>query len=255
MRDRRSILIAVGGVTGGVLVLAALVVLLLAPRLGLPGAGGASPTPGPRWAAAAAAPVPAVDPPAGSGVAGLVSADWSARTSAATGIPQRALEAYAGVALLKARDNPECRIGWNTLAAIGAAESDHGRHGGSTIGSDGTATPPIYGVALDGNGTALIPDSDGGAIDGDPTSDRAVGPMQLIPQTWRNWHIDGNSDNVEDPQNIDDATFATANYLCHAASALDTESGWRTAISAYNSAPSYLAIVARFGTAYAADAG
>ncbi|HEY4267663.1 MAG TPA: lytic murein transglycosylase, partial [Galbitalea sp.] len=140
-----------------------------------------------------------------------------------------------------------------TLAGIGKVESDHGRHGGSSIGPDGTVTPPVYGPALDGNGTALIPDSDGGTIDGDAAADRAVGPMQLIPQTWRNWHIDGNGDGVEDPQNIDDAVMATTNYLCRASTALDTEKGWRGAIAAYNSADSYLAKVARVAVAYNRD--
>jgi membrane-bound lytic murein transglycosylase B len=74
--------------------------------------------------------------------------------------------------------------------------------------------------------------------------------MQLIPQTWRNWHTDGNGDGVEDPQNIDDAVMATTNYLCRASTALDTEAGWRAAISAYNSTDAYLRSVARAGVAY-----
>ena len=78
----------------------------------------------------------------------------------------------------------------------------------------GNAVPPIFGIALDGGNTAEITDTDDGAIDGDAEFDRAVGPMQLIPQTWRNWHIDGGGDGVEDPQNIDDAALAAANYLC-----------------------------------------
>ena len=66
-------------------------------------------------------------------------------------------------------------------------------------------------------------------IDGDPDIDRAVGPMQLIPQTWRNWHVDGGADGVEDPQNIDDAATAAANYLCRSSIGMDTEAGWRAA--------------------------
>ncbi len=100
---------------------------------------------------------------------------------------------------------------------------------------------------------ALIPDSDGGAIDQDAAADRAVGPMQLITQTWRNWHADGNGDGIQDPQNIDDAVMATTNYLCRASSALDTQTGWRAAISAYNSAGSYIGKVARVAVAYNAD--
>jgi membrane-bound lytic murein transglycosylase B len=151
---------------------------------------------------------------------------------------------------VKAEQMPECGISWSTLAAVGRIESDHGRHGGSSLDANGTAVPGIFGVALDGVTTASIPDSDDGAIDGDPEHDRAVGPMQLIPQTWRNWHTDGGGDGVEDPQNIDDAAAAAANYLCRSSIAMDTEDGWRAAISAYNSSESYLRKVAAAGVQY-----
>ncbi len=84
--------------------------------------------------------------------------------------------------------------------------------------------------------------------------DRAVGPFQLIPQTWRNWHTDGNGDGVEDPHNFDDAAMAATNYLCRASSPQDTEEGWRAAITAYNSAGGYLDAVASRAAAYAAAA-
>jgi membrane-bound lytic murein transglycosylase B len=186
----------------------------------------------------------------GSGVAGLIDPAWLASTSASTGIPERALAAYAGVAVAKSRQMPQCELSWNTLAAIGYVESRHGTHDGSSVGPDGTVTPGIFGVALDGGSTEVITDSDDGAIDGDAESDRAVGPMQLIPQTWRNWHVDANGDGVEDPQNIDDATFATANYLCRATSTMGTEAGWRAGIAAYNSAPAYITAVANAATDY-----
>ena len=143
-----------------------------------------------------------------------MDADWAEQTAAATGIPVRALVAYAGAAIFKADQMPECRISWSTLAGVGAIESDHGRHDGSSLDAGGNAVPPIFGIALDGGNTAEITDTDDGEIDGDTDFDRAVGPMQLIPQTWRNWHIDGGGDGVEDPQNIDDAAVAAANYLC-----------------------------------------
>jgi hypothetical protein len=47
--------------------------------------------------------------------------------------------------------------------------------------------------------------------------------------------------------------MATTNYLCRASSALDTQTGWRAAISAYNSAGSYIGKVARVAVAYNAD--
>ena len=184
------------------------------------------------------------------GVAGLVDPEWLRLTAERTDIPERALAAYAGVALAKAEGMPTCGLAWNTLAAIGYAESRHGTHDGSTVADDGAVTPAIFGVALAGGDTANVPDSDGGTIDGDPEFDRAVGPMQLIPQTWRNWHTDASGDAVEDPQNIDDATMATANYLCRASGDMTTESGWRAGVSAYNSAESYLRAVASAAEQY-----
>jgi len=188
--------------------------------------------------------------PAVPGVSGLVDPTWLSDTAASTGIPARALAAYAGVALTKNDQMPGCGLGWNTLAAIGWAESRHGTHGGSIIGPDGTVTPAIIGIALDGASTEVITDSDNGAIDGDTEHDRAVGPMQLIPQTWANWHVDANGDGVEDPQNIDDATTAAANYLCRSSGDMTTEDGWRDGVSAYNSAPAYIAKVAQAATDY-----
>jgi membrane-bound lytic murein transglycosylase B len=202
-----------------------------------------------RWGPPAAAPVSAAVP--GEGTPGLLDADWLADTSAATGIPPRALAAYAAVAMAKSDTMPSCGLSWNTLAAIGYVESRHGTHGGSVIGADGTVSPGIFGISLDGTSTDNVPDSDGGTIDGDPNSDRAVGPMQLIPQTWRNWHADANNDGVEDPQNIDDATMATAYYLCRASPIMNTEEGWRAGIAAYNSAPAYITAVANAATEYA----
>jgi membrane-bound lytic murein transglycosylase B len=249
MRGRGRILLGVlVGVAGVVAI--ALVVWIAVARPGGVGLPGAAPEPpAPRWVPPASVPVAAATP-GPNGIAGLPDPVWVADTARRTGIPERALVAYAGAAMAKAQQMPSCRLSWNTLAGIGRVESDHGRHGGSSIGPDGTVTPPIYGPALDGNGVALIPDSDGGAIDGDPDADRAAGPMQLIPQTWRNWHTDGNADGKEDPQNMEDAVMAAANYLCRSATALDTEAGWRKAITAYNDATTYIDAVARAADAY-----
>ena len=244
--------IAVAALVGTALVVVA-IVLVLAPRGGiLPSAVDPRPEgPAPSWAPPDDPPVAAATP-TGPGVAGLVDPDWLSTTSEATGIPERALAAYAGAVLVKGQQMPECGLSWNTLAGVGATESDHGRHGGSSVGDDGTVTPPIYGPPLDGGeGVEHIPDSDGGAIDGDATVDRASGPFQLIPQTWRNWHVDGSGDGVEDPQNIQDAAVAAANYLCRVSIAIDTEEGWIAAVSGFNSPPSYRDTVARFAVRYA----
>ncbi|HTL40296.1 MAG TPA: lytic transglycosylase domain-containing protein [Pseudolysinimonas sp.] len=237
----------IGGALG-LFVVGALVLVLFAPIPTVPPSAPQPAQSAPTWAAAGPAPRAAADP--GAGIQTWADADWAAQMAAATGIPVRALVAYAGAAMVKAEQMPECGLSWTTLAGVGAVESDHGRFGGSSLDAGGTAVPGIFGIALDGVTTAHVPDSDDGAIDGDPDADRAVGPMQLIPQTWRNWHVDGGADGVEDPQNIDDAATAAANYLCRSSIDMDTEQGWRAAISAYNSSNEYLAKVAATATAY-----
>src|SRR5690606_34420851 len=97
-----------------------------------------------------------------------VDPDWVQGVAAATGIPPAALTAYAQAAVATGNVFEECGIGWNTIAAVGLVGSDHGRHGGASIATSGRVEPLIFGVALDGNGTALILDTDGGAIDSDP---------------------------------------------------------------------------------------
>ncbi len=203
---------------------------------------------------ATSAPVVGATVPVGPGVSGLADAKWLAKTADRTGIPLRALASYSGVAITIAQANPTCGIGWNTLAAIGEIESRHGTIFGGAITANGDAVPAIFGVSLDGTSTAHIPDSDGGAIDGDPNGDRAVGPMQLIPEAWRNWHADGNGDGVENPQNLDDATLAAGHYLCRAGGNLATEKGWRAAVLAYNNSDQYLNDVVRYATGYASAA-
>jgi membrane-bound lytic murein transglycosylase B len=195
---------------------------------------------------------PGGTPGALPGLPGLADVAWATRVATETNISLRAIQAYAGVAIAKQNENPGCHLGWNTLAAIGSVESGNGTHGGSSVGPDGLVSPPIFGPDLDGNGFNTVPDSDAGAIDGDATGDRAVGPMQLIPEAWRNWGTDGNADGVADPQNIDDATLATANYLCYAGGDLGTDTGWKKAVAAYNDAGSYALKVSQAANRFAA---
>jgi membrane-bound lytic murein transglycosylase B len=250
----RRRLLAITAVMVGAVVLAVAVAVVLAPRIPAlltPPSPAESPSPD---YALTVDPPPAAAEPTRPGVAGLVDAAWVARVSAASGIPERALAAYAGAAIAKARAMPSCGLSWSTLAGIGLVESDHGQHGGSTVGEDGTVTPPIFGIALDGSAASHIPDSDNGKVDGDAEFDRAVGPMQLIPQTWRNWHTDGSGDGVEDPQNIDDAVAATSNYLCRASGDMVSRAGWRAGVLAYNGSDAYAQSVANAANRYAADA-
>ena len=201
------------------------------------------------FAEQAPAPQLAVEP-TGPGLIGLVDADWVSRTAATTGIPREAVLAYGAAALSAADTSPECGIGWNTLAGIGYAESDHGRHGGATFEENGHVSPKIFGVPLDGTSTAHIPDTDDGEFDETADIDRAIGPMQIIPQTWRSWPSDANGDLVPDPHNIYDAALAAANYLCNATTDFRTPEGWSAGIAAYNADSTYTTTVATAAQSY-----
>jgi membrane-bound lytic murein transglycosylase B len=151
-------------------------------------------------------------------------------------------------------EKPSCALGWNTIAAIGLAESGHGTHDGSSIHASGVARPAILGVRLDGSrGIAAIRDTDTGTLDGDNQWDRAVGPMQFIPSTWAPSGTDGNGDGVKDPQNIDDASPAAARYLC-ASSTMSTPAAWRAAVQSYNNSSPYIDSIAAAANRYAAAA-
>jgi hypothetical protein len=222
----------------------------LVPLLALVLAGCAAPAPAVTFAEQAEAPPLGGT---GAGYTGMIDAEWAEDVADATGIPLLAVLAYAGAAVRSAEVYPDCGIGWNTLAAIGLVESDHGSHGGSSIGPDFTVSPAIYGVVLDGGDTENIPDSDDGAVDGITDYDRAVGPMQLIPQTWASWPSDGNGDDIGDPQNIADAAIASANHMCRASGGMSTRDGWRDGIAAYNSGGDYLRKVASAAQRYFDD--
>jgi membrane-bound lytic murein transglycosylase B len=230
------------------------VIVLLATGLVISGCAATAPAEPALRFAEQAAPVPSTPWEGGPAYTVRVDPKWAEATATATGIPLTAMLAYAGAAGGSANVAPDCGLGWNTIAAIGLVESDHGRHDGSVVAEDGAVTPPIYGIVLDGGNTANIPDTDGGVLDGNTDFDRAIGPMQLIPQTWRSWNIDGSGDNVPDPQNLYDSAFAAANYLCFMGGDLTTEQGWRSAVAAYNSSDEYLAAVATAAQKYLEDA-
>ncbi len=187
----------------------------------------------------AGAPLPAIDVEAPGRSAEQLSG-WAAEQSAQLGVSATALEAYGYAQAVMAVSRPDCHLGWTTLAGIGSVESKHGTHGGSSVAPDGTVSPPVRGVALDGGtGVAEIPDTDGGAMDGDPVHDRAVGPMQFIPETWQRWGVDANGDGIADPDNIDDAALTAGRYLCGGGRNLATPAGWTAALAAYNKSDAY----------------
>jgi membrane-bound lytic murein transglycosylase B len=165
---------------------------------------------------------------------------WADQVAAVVDIPARAIVSYVNADLAMREHQPGCRISWATLAGIGRIESDHGRFGRRLLREDARPSNPIIGVPLNGTpGIRLIPDTDGGALDGDTLHDRAVGPMQFIPSTWRKWATDGNGDGLGDPQNLDDAAMAAARYLCAGDRDMTTGAGWWSGVMSYNNSVEY----------------
>ena len=102
----------------------------------------------------------------------------------------------------------EYQIPWQVLAGINEIETDYGRN--LSVSSAG-----------------------------------AVGWMQFLPSTWKEWGVDANGDGVADPYNPVDAIFTAARYL-HAAGA---SSNLTNAIFAYNHASWYVRVGAPAGQA------
>ncbi|SKW41336.1 Putative conserved lipoprotein LpqU [Mycobacteroides abscessus subsp. massiliense] len=86
-------------------------------------------------------------------------------------------------------------------------------------------------MRLDGsNGNLRLPDTDKGVLDGDANQDRAMGPMQFIPETWRIYGVRAAGEGDPD---------------------LSTTEGWIKALWAYNMSDVYAEQVRDWATAYA----
>ncbi|MGH9217039.1 MAG: lytic transglycosylase domain-containing protein, partial [Acidimicrobiales bacterium] len=168
-----------------------------------------------------------------------------------SGIPSVAVDAYVMAEARLAAEEPTCGIRWTLLAAIGRVESNHGRFGGAMLRDDGYSTRPIRGIPLDGRpNVALIRDTDGGALDGDTAYDRAVGPMQFIPSTWRSVGVDADGDGRRDPDNIFDAAYGAARYLCAGGADLRNTDARAQAVRRYNNADEYVRVVLNLADMY-----
>ncbi len=159
-------------------------------------------------------------------------------TDGNTGIPRTALAAYKNAESLAKDLYPNCHIQWQLIAGIGKVESEHAA--GYGLRPDGTTEKPIRGPQLTGSGFALVKDTDGGAYDGDAVYDRAVGPTQFIPSTWKDYGADGNGDGKRDPNNIFDAAAGTARYLCSGNKDLSSAADLDRAILSYNNSREYV---------------
>ena len=165
------------------------------------------------------------------------------------GIPATALKAYQTAADILGREQPACHIDWALIASIGRIESNHAR--GGYVDAFGTTREPILGPQLNGQGNfAAIPDTDQGLLDTDPVWDRAVGPTQFIPGTWKGYASDGNGDGKSDPNNIFDAALATGRYLCSGGFDLAKPDQLRGAIYRYNNSDTYVNTVILWADAY-----
>lgn len=162
--------------------------------------------------------------------------------------PLVALDAW-----VKAAASAPCRVEWWMLAGISKIEGRHGTHGGGRLGARGYPSVKIIGPQLNGAGAfAAIRDTDGGLYDGDTVWDRAVGPMQFIPSTWRMWGRDGDRNGFADPFTIYDAAAAAAAYLCHGRTDLTDEAQLRAAYFSYNHSQHYVSVVLSAARGYQA---
>jgi membrane-bound lytic murein transglycosylase B len=170
------------------------------------------------------------------------------------GIPETMLQAYEAAEQWATGYAPGCGMSWAYLAGVGRVESNHGRHGGAGVARSGQVQPPIRGIPLDGRpGVKRIADTDGGRWDGDTTWDRAVGPMQFLPTSWRALGRDANGDRVADPHNAFDAAVSAAAYLCRGAGGnLGDRAVLERALLAYNHSDSYVRTVLAWADAYRA---
>lgn len=163
-----------------------------------------------------------------------------AATAESLSMPEDHLAGYISGAQTVASEFPSCNIAWNTLAGIGFIESHHGTYG---AGEDGGR---IIGPRLDGSGEFMeIPDTDDGELDGDPEYDRAVGPMQFLPESWGIYGAGG------DPHDIGDAAAAAGRLLCGHDRDLDTADGWSRALFSYNRSEEYMISVRDAAANYA----
>ena len=111
-----------------------------------------------------------------------------------------------------------CDMPWGVLAAIGKAETDHGRSQLPGVGSG-------------------------------ENSSGAGGPMQFLQPTWDAYGVDGDGDGDKDRYDAVDAIWGAANYLC--ASGAGDPARLRDAIWAYNHDWGYVDDVLRRADEYA----
>lgn len=115
----------------------------------------------------------------------------------------------------------------------------HGTIGGRTVLANGHSDRPILGPALDGAGdvAAIRATPQSTQWHGDANWDHAVGPLQFISSTWATWGSDGDRDGTADPNDLDDAAYAAARFLCANGQRLDAAGEYVESV--YDAASAY----------------
>ena len=204
-----------------------------------------------RVVASLTASLPRLEAEVESATAAVRTARWTASIPGVD-FSVVALDAYLNAEDLLAEVWPSCNIDWWMIAGVARIESRHGRYGGRELRADGRVDRPIIGIALDGGpGVRAMVDTDGGRLDGDDVWDRAVGPLQFIPETWRNRGRDGSGDDVADPQNLYDAAYSAGRYLCAIGDDLSSRSALESAYFGYNNSSAYVEDVLGHALRYA----
>jgi hypothetical protein len=148
---------------------------------------------------------------AGSAVARALDAEGVEDLSAT------AYVAYLDAAAHVADSHPGCAVPGALIAGMGRIASGHGRNRQATVDQFGHVQPALRGL----QGTP-VPDTDGGALDGDPIADVAIGPLQLSPSQWARHAVDGDGDGLADPDGLVDAAATAGEVLCAGGATLDT---------------------------------
>ncbi|NUS45523.1 MAG: lytic transglycosylase domain-containing protein [Mycobacteriaceae bacterium] len=172
----------------------------------------------------------------GSSDSGSAAAGSSGRPT--PGVPFIAEVAYRTAAFQMAMEQPQCNMSWEILAGIGKVESHHANNG--DVDMRGTARHGVHGPVLNGSlaGNEVVRNKSGGF-------QRAEGPMQFMPGTWRHYAKPG-----ADPQNMFDAAYAAGNYLCSGGLDMRDPAQRTKAILRYNHSMAYVANVMAYARAY-----
>ncbi|MFC9434138.1 lytic transglycosylase domain-containing protein [Nocardia sp. NPDC057030] len=188
-------------------------------------------------------------PPVVKSVALADNRQLAALPAGPMGVPGIAVAAYENAERVLAEENPTCHMPWSMLAGIGRVESTHAY---GKADADGNPINAVYGPVLDGSlyGNNIVRDTDGGELDGLAGYDRAIGPMQFLPQTWKRYAADGNGDGIADPQNLYDAALTAGKYLCDGGLNMRDLAQQSKAILRYNNSMAYVANVMAWETSY-----